>query len=192
MLDKEKMQIADFLTELVDLAEKRGFFFREHAMKVTEWADAIAWEMGMPEEEKNTLSMAAKLHDIGDIAVSDLIYNKPGSLSDEEMGLVKIHPIMGGRLIIKLDSLRECAPLIRHHHERSDGKGYPDGLNEETLTLPMKILIVAEAYEAMTSERPYRGALSREEAIEQLLLNSGSQFSPPVVEALVRILNKGR
>lgn len=192
MQDREKMQIADFLTELVDLIEKRGYFFRKHALQVAERADAIAQEMDLSEEEKNILNMAAKLHDIGVVALSDLILNKPGSLSDEEMEVVRLHPIIGSRLIGNVETLKECTPLIRHHHERFDGNGYPERLTEEKLTLPMKILIVAEAYEAMTSERPYRGALSRKKAIEQLRINSGSQFSPPVVEALIRILNKDR
>jgi putative nucleotidyltransferase with HDIG domain len=188
MLDKEKVQVAEFLTELVGLAEKRGIYFQEHAARVTGFAEAIAREMKMNEEEMELLKTAATLHDIGVVAVSDMIINKNGLLSDEEMEIIKIHPIVGSRLVASVASLKECAPIIRHHHERSDGKGYPDGLDEESLTLPMKILITAEAYEAMISNRPYRPALPAKEVMEQLRVNSGTQFSPPVVNALMRII----
>lgn len=189
MLDQEKAQIVDFLTELVSSVEARVEYFSEHADSVTGYAMTIAKEMNLPEDEATTLRNASKLHDIGVAAVSDMVFNKPDSLTSEEKDLMDMHPVVGAKLIAHLEFLKDCVPLIRHHHERSDGKGYPDGLTEDQMSLPLRILIVAQAYDAMIAERAYRKAMSQEEAIQEMKKNVGTQFSPEVVEALIRALD---
>jgi len=186
MSPQEKAQIVDFLTELVSAVESRTEYFVEHADSVTNYATMIAREMNLPDQETATLRNAAKLHDIGVAAISDMVFNKPESLTSEETELVSMHPVIGAKLVANVEFLKDCVPLIRHHHERSDGKGYPDGLTEDQMSLPLRILIVAQAYDAMTAERAYRTAMSEEEAVQEMRRNAGSQFSPEVVEALVR------
>jgi HD-GYP domain-containing protein (c-di-GMP phosphodiesterase class II) len=191
MLDTEKMQVVDFLAELVGVIESRVSYFQEHGAAVARWADGIAGEMNLPPETRTTLTQAAKLHDLGVAAISDLIMGKATDLTAEEREIMHLHPIVGAKLVERLDWLRDCVPLIRHHHERSDGLGYPDGWTEEQLDLPTRVLILAQAYDAMISPRPYRAGLTPAEAVEELKRNAGSQFSPPVVEAMLAALARG-
>jgi response regulator RpfG family c-di-GMP phosphodiesterase len=160
-----------------------------HSERVTEYALAIAEAMGLDEVEKQNIKYAATLHDIGKIGIAGKVLNKPGALTDEEYLHVKTHPLLGDSIIEPVEFLQMPRPLILHHHERYDGKGYPDGLKGEEIPLGARIITVADSYEAMRSDRPYRKALSPEAAREELIRNRGTQFDPQVVDIFLQLLD---
>jgi HD-GYP domain-containing protein (c-di-GMP phosphodiesterase class II) len=134
--------------------------------------------------------MAGLLHDLGKIGTSKRILNKAGKLTGEEFAKIKEHPPLGSIMIMsEIETLQQLVPVIRHHHERFDGKGYPDGLAGEDIPLEARILAVVDSFDAMTHERAYRKALSREEAIAELERGAGTQFDPAVVEAFLALAN---
>lgn len=128
------------------------------------------------------------LHDIGKIGINESILNKPGKLSEEEYEMVKLHPKMGADIIKGIKFLEPVVPIIYHHQERYDGKGYPDGIKGEQIPIGARIIAVLDTYDAMTTDRPYRKALSREAAIAEVKRCSGTQFDPQVVEVFLQIL----
>ena len=128
---------------------------------------------------------AALLHDIGKVAIPDEILHKPGPLTDEEWVLMREHPVIGERILRVLPGLGTVARIVRHEHERWDGGGYPDGLVAEAIPLGSRIIIAADTYHAITSDRPYRAARSHSEAVEELIRCAGTQFDPQVTEALI-------
>lgn len=162
-----------------------------HSEKVTEYSLAIARRMGVSEWELKNIKYAAALHDIGKIGIARKILDKPGTLNEEEFVHIKTHPQLGDSIIEPVAFLQEPREIILHHHERYDGKGYPDGLKEEEIPLGARILAVADSFEAMMSDRPYRKALPLEEAMKELEINAGTQFDPRVVEAFLLVLRKG-
>lgn len=139
-----------------------------------------------------TLSYAAYLHDVGKVKIPSEILNKPGKLSEEEWIEMRKHPDYGAEMIADKPFLEGASPIIRAHHERYDGRGYPKGLVAEAIPIEARIIAVVDAYDAMISNRPYRSALSRSEAIEELVKNSGSQFDPKVVEAFLSVIGDSR
>jgi PAS domain S-box-containing protein/putative nucleotidyltransferase with HDIG domain len=159
-----------------------------HSERVTDYAVAIAKEMGLSEKDIETLRIAALLHDVGKIGTYDVILDKPGRLNDEEWNLIGMHPVKGEEILRPIKQLQDILPIIRHHHERIDGEGYPDGLKGEEIPLLLRVIAVADSFDSMTSDRPYRPAPSREYAISELKKYSGIQFDPQVVEAFLRIL----
>lgn len=161
-----------------------------HSERVTEYALMIADAMQLDERERQKLKYAATLHDIGKIGISGRVLNKPGSLTDEEYSHVKTHCILGDSIVEPVEFLQGPRPIILHHHERYDGHGYPAGLRGTDIPLCARILSVADAFEAMRSDRPYRMALPLETAIDELKKNSGTQFDPEVVETFLSILEK--
>ena len=166
----------------------RDPYTREHSTMVTQYAIDLARALNLSEEEVKVIKFAGILHDIGKVGISDAILRKKGPLTNKEWAIIKEHPLIGEEIIKRIPFLQRERPLIRHHHERMDGKGYPDGLRGEGLSLPEHILIVADAYQAMTSNRPYRRRLSKKDAFKELYSNAGSQFHPMVAEALIRLL----
>ena len=160
-----------------------------HSQKVAEYAVAIARELNLPPERVEQVRRAALLHDVGKLAVPKEVLNKPGPLDPHEWELIRRHPVESERIVGRISVLRALLPALRHHHERVDGRGYPDGVRGRELPLEARIITVADAYDAMTSRRAYREPLSQKEAVEQLLQNAGSQFDPQVVDAFLRALN---
>jgi HD-GYP domain-containing protein (c-di-GMP phosphodiesterase class II) len=156
------------------------------------YSSIIAEEMNLPEDFLNTLNFAALLHDIGKIGIPDEILNKPGKLSEEEFDRIRIHPILGANIVEKIDFLAQASSYIRFHHERQNGRGYPEGLKGENIPLGAAILAVADAFDAMTSDRPYRRAWNLDDTLHEIESNSGIQFRPEVVEALKNAVKKGR
>lgn len=174
---------------LAETLETRDEYTRGHSDRTLEHATALSKALGLTHEQSERLQYAAILHDIGKIGIPDSILNKPGRLTDEEYSLMKSHPEKGANLAAKIRSLGHIAPLIRHHHEHWDGKGYPDGLSGEGIPIESRIVAVLDAYDAMTSDRVYRRAPGQEFAITELKRCSGTQFDPKVVKAFLEVLD---
>lgn len=161
-----------------------------HSERVTDYAMAIARKLDLSEWDCRNVKYAAALHDIGKIGIARKILNKPGALSEEEFIHVKTHPLLGDSIIEPVSFLQAPREIILHHHERYDGKGYPDGLAGEEIPLGARILAVADSFEAMMSDRPYRKALPIETSVRELELNSGTQFDPLVVRAFISAMEE--
>ncbi|MCW3021730.1 MAG: diguanylate cyclase, partial [Conexibacter sp.] len=160
----------------------------EHAEKVVALAGAVARRLGLDGEDVERIAAAALLHDIGKVAVPDSILSKPGALNDEEWQVVRGHTIVGERILRAVPGLGPVARIVRHGHERVDGTGYPDGLRGDEIPVGSRIVLVCDAYDAMTSDRPYRDALTHATAAAQLRAGAGTQFDPRVVDALLQYL----
>lgn len=158
-----------------------------HSRRVTALALALAAEMKFSDNELNTLKHAALLHDIGKIGIAESILQKPSSLTDAEFTCIKNHPVTGARILESVEFLKSVCMQIKHHHERFDGRGYPDGLSGVDIPLGSRVIAIADTYDAMTSTRPYRQGLSHEFAVEELRRCSGTQFDPEVVNAFLAI-----
>ncbi len=161
-----------------------------HSERVTEYATAIAERMGVSEHELKNIRFAAVLHDIGKIGIPDKILNKKETLDEEEKFSINNHPLIGDSIIEPVGFLKEVRKIMLHHHERYDGKGYPSKIREEEIPLGARILAVADAFEAMLSDRPYRKAMGLVEVVEELKKNSGKQFDPAVVDALIELIEE--
>ncbi|MFQ5964483.1 MAG: HD domain-containing phosphohydrolase [Candidatus Scalinduaceae bacterium] len=168
---------------LANLLEARDSFTNGHSQRVSEYALSIADMIGVSPKEKDILHHAAQLHDIGKIGISERILNKPDKLSKSEFDVIKSHPIIGEKIIEPLDFLKEASHYIRGHHESFDGSGYPDKLGGKDIPLLTKIMTVADAFDAMTSERTYRPSKKINEAISELNRVSGKQLDPVLVDA---------
>ena len=156
----------------------------EHSDRVVGLTHRIGERLGLGRRELRDLGYAARLHDIGKVGVPDLVLHKPGPLNDAERELIKGHSVWGADLVGRIPGLEAVARIVRHHHERYDGDGYPDGLSGRDIPLSSRILTVADAYVAMTEDRPYRQARPRFEVDHEFRDCSGAQFDPYVVEAL--------
>ena len=178
-----------FIT-LAKIIDARDPYVAGHAAKVAEYATAIALEMDLPAERVEHVRQAALLHDIGKIAISEQVLHKPGELTGEEYEYFKTHADMGAEFLETSQGLRHLAPFVRHHHERWDGTGYPDGLREEQSPLEARILAVSDAIEAMASDRPYSRASSMIEIVAELKRCAGTQFDPSIAEAFVRVVER--
>ena len=178
------------ISALAAAIEARDPYTVGHSARVTQYAVAIAESMELSSEEVEEVRLAGLLHDLGKIGVPDSILNKPGRLNDEEFTVIKMHPALSMRIIEPLPHLGNIIPIIYHHHERYDGQGYVEGKSGERIPLGARIIAVADSYEAMTSDRPYRVALSRKEAMSELRSNAGSQFDPDVVSHFLELLDK--
>jgi putative nucleotidyltransferase with HDIG domain len=161
-----------------------------HSNAVAEYATQIATALGLSEKKVELIRTGALLHDIGKIGIPDSILYKPGPLTDEEFVYIKEHPVRGAELVSTNDGLREMVPIIRHHHERYDGRGYPDGLKGQEIPVEARILCVADSVQAMESDRPYRKALGNQAIIAEINENAGSQFDPVIVEAFLKVVQE--
>jgi diguanylate cyclase (GGDEF)-like protein len=176
---------------LAEAIEAKDPFLRGHSDEVSEYVSAVADEMGIEREHREQLVFGSLLHDVGKIGISERILLKPAKLTDEEFGVVKLHPRIGYRLIDQVEALRPIAPAILHHHERWDGGGYPDGLAGDDIPLEARIVAVADSFSAMTAERPYRKRMSLDQACAELERCAGTQFDPDVVRVFVdKVRNK--
>lgn len=160
-----------------------------HANRVEKFAVELAEAYHLPFESVQNIRTASILHDIGKIGINDSILNKAARLSQEEYHEIMRHPSIGADIISKVDFLKDITTIVKHHHERFDGKGYPDGLHGDEIPIEAAILTIADSYDAMTSDRPYRKALTQEEAFEELKKNAGTQFHPKLVEAFISLMN---
>jgi len=158
-----------------------------HARDASHIAVRVARALHLPEPEVRRIRLAGMLHDIGKIGVSGKIIRKPSSLDADEMAIMRQHPVIGAEIMRPVELLADSADLVRHHHEHFDGSGYPDGLADGQIPMGARILLVADAFNAITTDRPYRKARSKEEALAILRAGSGKQFDPTVVKALEAI-----
>ncbi|MCD6449450.1 MAG: transporter substrate-binding domain-containing protein [Thermotogaceae bacterium] len=180
----------EIILALVKALEFYSPYTKGHSERVANLAVRIANEMGLSEDKKKKIYWAGILHDVGKIFVPQDVLHKPDKLTEEEYDLVKLHPVKSAEIIEEIDELKDIAKIVRHHHERCDGKGYPDGLKCSEIPLEARIIAVADAFDAMTSKRPYREALKPEEALNEIVKNSGVQFDPQVVQVFIRVFQK--
>jgi putative two-component system response regulator len=206
---KIRQSFLNSTTSLAYALEAKDKYTHGHSERVTEIAVAVAREMTAPKHMIEKIRLAGLLHDVGKIGVSELILNKPGKLTDEEWELVKAHCEVGERILSPIVEDKEILEMVRHHHERFDGKGYPDGLSGEQMTKGANIiasaeaytnilsqgalaLAVADAYDAMTSDRPYRPAMPPEAACSELVKGKGKQFAPIIIDTFMSLRNKSK
>jgi len=182
----------EVITAMASAIDARDAYTHGHSQRVTEYAVAIAEEMGLSPAEVDIIRNASILHDVGKIGIKEEILKKPGRLSEEERREMEYHPFIGTKILHSVRLLEPVMPLVYHHHERYDGTGYPDGLRGEEIPLGARIISVADAFESMTSDRPYRKAMPVEEAMAELRYNAGRQFDPRVVEVFSRLAEEGK
>lgn len=180
----------DTLNSLVTTIEAKDVYTREHSQRVTDYALRIGEMLGLPEEDLEMIEFAGVLHDIGKIGVRDEILTKTGRLTNSEYGAIKEHPLVGERIVAPLGLSAPERAIIRSHHERVDGRGYPDGLKGDEIPFLARVVCVADAFDAMTTTRSYRQALPTEVATEELIRNSGSQFDPEVVQGMIKAIEE--
>jgi HD-GYP domain-containing protein (c-di-GMP phosphodiesterase class II) len=188
LVDELRSLFVSTVLALVAAIEAKDPYTCGHSRRVAERALATAKSLGLPEAELENIHTAAIVHDVGKIAVDTAILRKPGQLDAEEWEVIRSHPERGAGIIACVPQLQHIAPVVRHHHERSDGAGYPRGLRTRQIPLASGVIAVCDSYDAVTSQRPYRGALSPRAARRELILCSGTQFEPSVVEAFVEAL----
>ncbi|NTV62608.1 MAG: GAF domain-containing protein [Oscillochloris sp.] len=192
--EKLSTRIIDAITGAIDLKDP---YTHGHSQRVSEFSVAIAEELGLPHNEIYRIRISSKLHDVGKIRVPDSILNKPDRLSEDEFSEMRQHPTYGLEFLeqnglLELDLLRDCWQALSQHHERLDGRGYPNGLTGDQITLIGRIVAVADVFDAITSHRPYRPAMPIEKALGILRSAAGSELDPACVEALVRARANGR
>jgi putative nucleotidyltransferase with HDIG domain len=175
---------------LVNIIETKDEYTRGHSERVTKLSLAIGTVLGLSPREKETLHVSALLHDIGKIAVPEDILKKPGSLTSEEFAIIKKHPTIGTELVKELKNFNEISKGILFHHERFDGQGYPNGTGGNDIPLTARIIAVADSFDAMTSNRPYRNRLSDKDAVDEIIKNQGKQFDEHVARAFYEAFQK--
>ncbi len=187
LLEESSLEAIETLNATVDAKDP---YTAGHSQRVQRIALAIGGELGLARDRMKALRHGALLHDIGKIGVPDVILTKPATLTPAEYDVIKRHPGDGARIVEKLGRLRAAVPLIRHHHERWDGRGYPDGLAGGAIPLEAAIVGLSDAWDAMTTDRPYHRALTLEEAVEEIRAGRGTQFAPAVVDAFFAALGR--
>ncbi len=181
------------LRSLISIIEAKDSYTKGHTERVAAYSMAIANRLGFSDEELRTVLFGSLLHDVGKMGVLDKIINKPGPLTSEEWELMRAHPVVGAQIVEKMEFLGGTIDIVRHHHESWNGEGYPDGLKGEAIPLTARIVTVADSFDAMTTDRPYRRALSLDEAVHRLENSSGVQFDKKLVDIFIQYLReKGR
>ena len=177
---------------LVDAIDAKDAYTHGHSARVAEYARKIAADSGKSEEECEEIYYAALLHDVGKIGIPDSIINKEGKLTEEEYGVIKSHPIIGSQILSEISDFPYLCIAARNHHERYDGRGYPDGLKEEEIPELARIISVADAYDAMTSNRSYRRQLPQGKVREEIIRCTGTQFDPRFAQIMVKLIDQDK
>lgn len=185
---REDAALVGTVEALASLVDARDSYTGRHTHDVAALTLRLALALGLDASEARMIGLAARLHDVGKVAIPDAVLQKSARLTDEEWTLMRQHPVVGADVVGRVPALRGLAPIIRAHHERWDGRGYPDGLAGEAIPLAARIVGVADAFEAIATDRPYRAARDRAWAIEELRRHAGSQFDPAIVAALGDLL----
>jgi len=181
------MRTINSLVSAIDFKDKQT---KNHSDNVKHYAAAIAKEMGLSQKQINIIKEACQVHDLGKIGVHDNILTKPGKLTESEFNEMKLHALAGAVILKPFHFLDKVVKIVRQHHERYDGTGYPDGIKGEKIDIGARIMSVADSFDAMTSLRPYREVVSKEEALIELENFSGTQFDPKVVVVFVKIMRE--
>jgi HD-GYP domain-containing protein (c-di-GMP phosphodiesterase class II) len=189
--EEKQKAFEDTVTLLAVAAEARDPYTENHLLRIRGYSEAIAFELGLSPQETRETGLASLLHDIGKMQVPDSILTKPGPLTAEEWKIIKQHPIWGEDLLSLHPSFESARQIARWHHENWDGTGYPDGLRGEEIPIGAAVTAVADSFDAMTTERPYKGAWPPGRAIREIRQNNGLRYSPKVVEAFERALRQG-
>ena len=183
----EKVAFVVMLTTLSRAIEARDPYTRGHSARVTKVAEAIALRLGWDEERLDLLKLGGPLHDVGKLGVSEEVLAKPGRLDEQELAQIREHPKLGARILLRVTALRGALPYVLYHHERWDGGGYPTGRAGEQIPLEARVLAVADAFDAMTSDRPYSRALDLDEALAEVARCAGTQFDPAIVRVFLEL-----
>lgn len=178
------------LSSIKNALHEKSYETEEHGERLANYCLVIGEQMGLSGTQLDELKMLGMLHDIGKIAIDDQILNKPDELTTDEYEEMKKHPEIGFRIASTIPEMLSVAEYILTHHEHWDGSGYPEGIAGDSIPLPARILSVVDAYDAMVSDRPYRVAMTKEEAINELKANAGTQFDPKVVEIFIQLLSQ--
>ena len=179
------------LYAFVEAIEARDPYTKQHSTRVSSYAISIARALGYSQGEIDGLTVAGNLHDIGKIGIPDHILLKPNKLTDEEYEFIKKHPVIGSNIVKHLYMWTDEQKIIRHHHERWDGQGYPDQLSGEDIPILSRILAVADVYDAMTSDRSYRKKLKDDAVVKMIKENKGTQFDPKIVDVFLKLHKQG-
>lgn len=190
LIDEIKKTYFDIVRALIKAMELKDTYTRGHSERVMRYSLMLGKKLNLTPEQLEVLKHGSILHDIGKLAIPDDILLKPGKLTAEEYEIMQKHPERGIQFVDSLEFLKACLPIIRNHHERVDGKGYPDGLKGDEIEKLTKIVTIADAYDAITSERAYKNALSKEEAIEELLAHKGSQFDSYLLDKFIEVISE--
>ncbi|ASJ56068.1 hypothetical protein BP422_22495 [Brevibacillus formosus] len=180
----------NFLTTMAASIDARDRYTSGHSQRVAYWGREIARDIGLAERKVEDVYIGGILHDIGKIGIEDEILNKKGKLTPEEYDKIKQHTVIGYEIILQAGMFNELLPAIRSHHERIDGRGYPDGLAGDEIPLMARILAISDAFDAMVADRPYRKGLPVEEALQEIRRGSGTQFDPILAEHFIRIVQR--
>lgn len=192
-LKDSEVSISNALNILCTVLETRDAYTKHHSESVANHALGIAESMNLPIDSCRNIYIGALLHDIGKIYIPDNILNKADRLTDEEFKLIQEHPVKGFQIVSSLDAFKDtCIPnIVMYHHEKMDGTGYPNGLSSHEIPLEARIVALCDAYDAMTSTRSYRHAMSSSQAIELIKLGVGTQFDPIVAEHFLKYMDDG-
>ena len=181
-------KIWEIATSLAGAIDAKDTYTKGHSTSVSRYSEALARAINLPEKEINRIMLGALLHDVGKIGIPETVLKKEGPLSDEEWAIMKQHPVIGVDKVLQPNaSLRDLIPIVKHHHERIDGRGYPDNLKGDEIPLAAKIVAIADTYHALTSDRPYRRGMSIEQAISILEEGAGSQWDADLVRSFIQI-----
>jgi HD-GYP domain-containing protein (c-di-GMP phosphodiesterase class II) len=179
------------LTTLAETIDLRDPYTAGHSRRVAAYSRLLAEDIGLSDAECDAIENAALLHDIGKVGVPDAVLFKNGPLDDEERLLIRAHPVIGAGLIADMPTMCDIYPCILHHHERWDGRGYPDGLSGENIPIGARVIAVADSFDAMTTDRPYRAGLGADAAIQELMRGENTQFDKRCVLAFVQLVMRG-
>ncbi len=189
---RQKCQFFGIVTALAEAIDKRDPYTGNHVRRVVAYSLLLGIELGLSETQLEELRLAATLHDVGKISVPDIILQKPSALDQTEFEVMKRHTIDGATIVARLHDLHPLAEVVRSHHEHFDGSGYPDGLAGDEIPLVVRIVAIADAFDAMTTSRPYREAQPPERAAEEINRTAGTQFCPTVVRVFQRLFQTGQ
>lgn len=190
LLEQQREQFVETVTTLARTVELRDQYTGDHTKRVTDYSLLLADELNLSSNEKYQIQIGTPLHDIGKIGIDDAVLRKPGKLTFGEFEHMKTHTIKGATMLDTMRHLLPMIPIVRHHHERWDGSGYPDGLSHDKIPQIARIVAIADAFDAMTSNRPYRLAMPAEQAFAELVNKAGTHFDPNAVYAFMRLREK--